>query len=111
MSETQIANFTPTIKRGAPYLTQVSFKDNDDNPIATLDASFIGTPETGSPFTWDAGNGFFINIGVGTYQFNLLEVDTAALTWDAGTYRIQVVDASGYTFPCFIDGFMFSEDC
>ena len=111
MSGVKLAIWVSIVIRGGVYLTQVSFKDADGNPIATLDASFIGTPEGGSPFTWDSGNNLFINIGVGIYRFNLLEADTAALAWDSGTYRIEVVDVSGFTFPCFIDGLMFVRDC
>jgi hypothetical protein len=109
--ETQIANFTANIKRGAPYLPQITFDDADDNPVATLDASFFGVPDGAAPFTWDAGNGKFINIGVGTYRFNLTEAETSAITWEAGTYHIQVVDASGFTFPYFLCGLMFIENC
>jgi len=109
--EELIASFTPVIIRGGVYQTSITFRDALNAPIPTLSAAFIGTPNGSAPFTWDAGNSLFINIGVGTYRFNLSEADTAALAWDSGSYRVEVVDVSGFTIPCIIEGLMFAKDC
>ena len=111
MAETVIAAFTPVFQRGAVYLTSISFQDASGNPIATLSASFIGIPNGEAEFTWDVGNNKFIPVSTGTYRFNLTNADTAAITWSSGRYRVEVVDSSGITFPCFIENLMFAEDC
>ncbi len=111
MVEELIAAFTPVIVRGGIYQTSLSFLDADEVPIPILAASFIGTPDGAVPFTWDTGNNLFINISTGVWRFNLFEADTTALVWDSGSYRIEVVDVSGFTIPCIIEGLMFATDC
>jgi len=111
MAETVIAAFTPVFQRDAVYQTTISFNDADGNPVPTLSASFIGIPNGDVTFTWDVGNGKFIPVSTGTYRFDLTNADTAAITWSSGRYRVEVVDSSGITFPCFIEGLMFTEDC
>ena len=56
------------------------------------------------------GNAKFLNTGVGVFQLDLDEADTAALSWASGTYVISIVEG-GETNPCIIEGLIFCEDC
>ena len=106
-----IANYTIVIVRGGVLQVPVSFFDDAGDPEALLSAEIVITPSGAAVESWTQANGRFINIGVGEYEIVLTEAYTTAITWSAGTYRLQVVDSSGFTNPCVIDGLIFAKDC
>ena len=109
--EVPIANFTPVIIRGGVYMPSIKFEQAAGVPEPTSSAKVVVTPNGEAVFEWTQGNGLFINIATGEYRFNLSEADTAAITWDSGKYRIEVVDSNGFTVPCIMEGLIFAEDC
>ena len=108
---TQIASWTPVIIRGGVFQIPIGFLD-DGEPENVLSASVIITPNDGFPEEqWTQANGLFPNVGVGEFTTNLSESDTTGIAWDSGSYRIEIVDGSGFTVPCIVEGLIFAKDC
>ena len=111
-TEIVIASYTAVIVRGAIFQPEFIFEDENGVPDATSSADFIVIPNGAAGFSWTQGNGFFLNTGVGRYMLNLVEADTAALTgWSSGRYQISVVESTGFTNPCVVEGLIFVKDC
>lgn len=109
---TEIASYTIVIIRGGVFQVPISFFDEAGDPENTLSASIIITPNGGFPEEqWTQANGLFPQVATGEYTTNLSEADTAAIAWDSGRYRIEIVDGSGFTVPCITEGLAFAKDC
>lgn len=107
----EISSWTPVITRGGAFIHQLSFLDDDGDPIALLDAEFIVEPNGSASITWSSADGRFTNVSPGVYLLNLEEAYTPTLSWDSGRYHISIVDPSGITDPCITEGTIFVEDC
>lgn len=107
----QIASWTPVIIRGGVFQIPISFFDAANDPENTLSASIIITPNGAAEEQWTQANGLFPQVATGEYTTDLSEADTTAITWDSGRYRIEIVDSSGFTVPCIIEGLIFAKDC
>lgn len=107
---TQISSFTIVLVRGGVY--QKTFEIRDDaGVVITLDSAQIDVnPEGAADFSWTQANSKFTNVSPGIYDLDLTAADTAAYTWDHGTYKLSVVQ-SGDANPCLISGLVFSKDC
>ena len=108
---TEIASWTPVIIKGGVFIKQFTFTDQNGAPITFLSAEFDVTPNGASPIQWTQGNGLFTNASPGVYLLSLDEAYTTALTWTSGRYRLNVVENSGDTNPCLIEGLVFARNC
>src|SRR5258705_7498916 len=107
----QVANFTIVIQRGGVFIDQWAFLDEGGVPDAVLDAKIVIEPRGAASEEWNAGNGRFTNVGIGTYLLDLQEAYTTAILWDFANYHVYIVDSSGNTVPCITAGFVFLENC
>lgn len=107
---TQIASWTPVIVKGGVFLYTLELVEDDGTPI-TLDSAQIDVfPNGAADFSWTQANGKFTNASPGVYNLALTAADTAAFTWESGTYRLNVVQ-SGDANPCLVEGLIFAKTC
>lgn len=106
-----IASYTFVVIRGGVLQVPFSFFDENGDPENVLSASIIITPNGASEVQWTQVNGFFPQTGTGEYETDLDAADTTALAWDSGTYRLAIVDGSGFPVPCLVEGLIFVRDC
>src|SRR5258708_34695377 len=107
----EISAFTIVIERGGVFIDQWTFLDEGGVPDATLDAKIIVEPHGAADEEWNAANGRFTSVGVGTYLLDLNEAYTAAITWDFANYHVYMVASSGNVVPCITSGFVFARNC
>lgn len=108
---TEVASFTIVIVRSGVYQKTFAITDDNGLPILLNSAQINVTPNGAAPFSWTQANGKFTNVSIGVYNLNLTAVDTAALTWESGSYHMAVVDGDGDANPCLISGLIFVKDC
>ena len=112
MSTSQtVAAWTPVITKGAVYQKTITLTDENGTPVTLMSAEIDVTPNGATSFAWTQGNGKFTNVSAGVYFLDLTAVDTAALTWTSGRYRLSIVDNSSNPNPCLIEGLIFAKDC
>lgn len=113
MATQTVAAYTPVIKKGAVFRQTFIITDEDTGLPVTLNSAQIDVFPNGAAadFSWTQANGKFTNVSAGVYDLFLTAVETAALTWTSGRYRMNVVDQDGDENPCFIENLIFAEDC
>ncbi len=111
MATETVASFTIVIVKGGVY--QKTFTLTDENGVAILlnSAQIDVTPNGDTAFSWTQANGKFTNSGIGIYDLALTVADTAAYTWESGTYVMAVEDSDGDANPCLISGLIFAKEC
>lgn len=110
MSES-VASFTIVIIKGGVYQKTFALTNDAGTPITLTSAQINVTPNGATPFSWTQANGKFTNSSPGVYDLALTAADTAAFTWESGTYHMAVVDNDGDANPCLISGLIFARDC
>jgi len=111
MSTQQIASWTPVIVKGGVFTKQFTFTDENGALITFLSAEIDVTPNGSPAIQWTQANGLFTNVSPGVYLLSLDEAYTTALGWTSGRYVLKVVEDSGDTNPCLIEGLIFAKDC
>ena len=111
MSTQIIASWTPTLKRGATFTATLTFTDEAGSPVTFLSAEIVITPNDASPLSWTQDNGMFTNAAPGVYDVLVDSATISGYAWSSGKYRLNVVEASGFLNPCYIEGLIFVKDC
>jgi hypothetical protein len=106
-----VAAWTPVIVRGAVFQKTFKITDEAGTPVPFTTAEIIITPKGDTPLSWTQGNGKFTLTSPGVYYLSLDEADTMGYAWSSGVYRLSVVDGSGDSNPCLIEGRIFVKDC
>lgn len=104
-----VANWTIVLVRGQVYNRDLDFFA-DGNPDPMLNVTIVITPNEASPLSWTLG-AEITNTAPGEYFISVTGAQTTSYLWSSGSYRVQVVNLSGVTNPCIIEGLIFVRDC
>lgn len=106
-----VSSFTIVIVKGGVYQKTFELRDEDGIAILLNSAQIDVSPNGAADFSWTQANGKFTNSAIGVYDLALTAADTAAFTWESGTYHMSVEDSDGDANPCLISGLIFARNC